>query len=459
MMADRIRFGTDGVRGRVGTDFGTDDIERLGAVVAAEWPRHHVLIGHDGRESGAMLLSAFARGVQSRGGTVVNAGLVPTPTLAFAARHRNCVAASITASHNPWQDNGVKVFAPGGSKLSDETQRRIETLWHAAPSAGATTPRSDASARPSVESSGAESSGAESTSVDGAVLEEYVGALGKTLGVAPFGDVGIAVDCANGAMSSVAGRILAALGVRADIVNDEPDGRNINEGCGATHPEALAARCARLGVVGVAFDGDGDRLIAVDEKGNVVDGDRLIALAAIDLKQRNLLANDTVVVTSMTNLGFHRAMKRHGITAVVTEVGDRAVLAAMDDGGFVLGGEQSGHIIHARHATTGDGLLSAILLLDLVRRSKRTLDDLARDVMTRVPQVLRNVRVAQRPDDVESLLSDLLTSERDALGDDGRIVVRVSGTEPLVRIMVEAHSQSVADDVATRLERAVIARA
>jgi phosphoglucosamine mutase len=256
----------------------------------------------------------------------------------------------------------------------------------------------------------------------------------------------------------VAPRIAQLLGLRVALHNASPDGRNINDGCGAVHPESISAECARRAAVGVAFDGDGDRVIAVDETGTVVDGDRLIALAALDLRDRGLLAHDTVVVTSMTNLGFHRAMRDNGVRVVTTDVGDRAVLAAMQDGGFVLGGEQSGHVIHASHATTGDGVLSAVLLLDLVRRRDRRLADLAGEVMQRAPQVLRNVRVTNKPADAESLLGDELVRERSALGDDGRIVVRTSGTEPLVRIMVEATSLELAQAVAARLERLVITR-
>jgi phosphoglucosamine mutase len=278
------------------------------------------------------------------------------------------------------------------------------------------------------------------------------------LGIADFAGREVVLDCANGATSRVAPRIAQLLGLRVALHNASPDGRNINDGCGAVHPESISAECARRAAVGVAFDGDGDRVIAVDETGTVVDGDRLIALAALDLRDRGLLAHDTVVVTSMTNLGFHRAMRDNGVRVVTTDVGDRAVLAAMQDGGFVLGGEQSGHVIHASHATTGDGVLSAVLLLDLVRRRDRRLADLAGEVMQRAPQVLRNVRVTNKPADAESLLGDELVRERSALGDDGRIVVRTSGTEPLVRIMVEATSLELAQAVAARLERLVITR-
>ena len=216
--------------------------------------------------------------------------------------------------------------------------------------------------------------------------------------------------------------------------------------------------CAQRGVIGIAFDGDGDRLIAVDEQGHVVDGDCLIALAAVDLLDRGVLTHNTVVVTSMTNLGFHRAMAAHNITVVTTDVGDRAVLVAMEAGGYVLGGEQSGHLIHALHATTGDGMLSALLLLDVVRRSGRSLSDLASAAMQRLPQVLRNVRVSVKPSNIELLLAHELQRERALLGNDGRIVLRTSGTEPVVRIMVEAVSIALADEVTTRLEQVVRSR-
>ena len=448
MVADRLRFGTDGVRGRVGVDLHEGDVEQLGVAVARQWPGLRIVVGHDGRESGPALLAAFARGAQSQGNVVTNAGLVPTPALAHAAKAHACVAVAITASHNPWHDNGVKVFAPGGSKLTDETQQRIEALWHAGePSEAAST---DASVVTAVTGN--------APSVSNEIVDDYIAALTTTLDIAPFSGANVVVDCANGATSSVVKRITEVLGLNADVRNDAPNGRNINDGCGATHPDAMASACAQNGVMGVAFDGDGDRLIAVDELGNVVDGDRLIALAAIDMHRRGALAHDTVVVTSMTNLGFHRAMRAQHIATVITEVGDRAVLAAMEEGGFVLGGEQSGHIVHARHATTGDGVLSAMLLLDLVRRSGGKLSQLSAEVMTRLPQVLRNVRVTNKPGDIASLIADDLAREHALLGDDGRIVVRSSGTEPLVRIMVEAESQALADGVAARLEQAVIAR-
>jgi phosphoglucosamine mutase len=441
MVDDMLHFGTDGVRGRAGVDLVAEDVAALGAVVAGEWPDAEIVIGHDGRESGVALVAAFSAGATARGSSVTNAGLLPTPALAGSARLHHRVAVSVTASHNPWHDNGVKVFAPGGRKLRDDEQRRIESRWH--------------SRNHHVSAFG----GAVSPSVDDSVAAEYVRTLVAGSGVTDFGGRELVIDCANGATSTVAPNTLAALGLRPDVHNAAPNGRNINDECGAVHPESVAALCAARGVPGLAFDGDGDRLIAIDELGRVVDGDRIIALMAVDLHESGSLVDDTVVVTSMTNLGFHHAMQRHGIKVVTTDVGDRAILAAMDEGGFVLGGEQSGHIINALHATTGDGLLAAILLLDLVRRKSSRLSDLAESVMESLPQLLRNVRVATKPSDVEALLGDDLVRERAALGVQGRIVVRASGTEPVVRIMVEATSLPVAEAVADRLERILLLRA
>lgn len=441
MVDDMLHFGTDGVRGRVDVDLVAKDVEALGAVVAGEWPDAAIVIGHDGRESGTALVAAFSAGAKARGSSVTNAGLLPTPALAGSARLHDCVAVSVTASHNPWHDNGVKVFAPGGRKLRDDEQRRIESQWHSGSHHGSTT------------------GGAASPAVDESVAAEYVRSLVAGLGVADFGGRELIVDCANGATSTVAADALRALGLQPDVHNAQPNGRNINDRCGAVHPESVAAFCSARGVPGLAFDGDGDRLIAIDELGRVVDGDRIIALMAMDLHESGSLVDDTVVVTSMTNLGFHHAMQRHGINVVTTDVGDRAILAAMDEGGFVLGGEQSGHIINTLHATTGDGLLAAILLLDLVRRKNARLSDLAESVMESLPQLLRNVRVATKPTDVEAILGEELLREREALGALGRIVVRASGTEPVVRIMVEATSLPIAQAAADRLERILLLRA
>jgi phosphoglucosamine mutase len=448
-----LHFGTDGVRGRAGVDLHESDIAQLGAAVAHEWPGVAIVIGHDGRESGAAWLNAFTNGATAAGSSVINAGVVPTPALALASQRGACVGVSITASHNPWYDNGVKVFAPGGRKLLDAEQQHIEEFWHATGKHATTSPLENTTL------SRTNTVASPMHSVSTHIRDEYVAALSTGIGVADFAGQQLVIDCANGATSDVAPAIVGALNLRPLVLHAAPNGRNINDACGATHPAELAAACAQRQTIGVAFDGDGDRVIAIDEHGSVVDGDRLIALAAIDLHQRGLLTHDTVVVTSMTNLGFHRAMHDHNIAVVTTDVGDRAVLAAMQHGGYVLGGEQSGHIIHARHATTGDGVLSAVLLLDLVRRRNTTLAALAGEVMERLPQVLRSVRVSKKLHDLEVLLSQELAHERALLGDNGRIVVRASGTEPVVRIMVEAQTLALANEVTSRLEQVVLARA
>ncbi|NBO80376.1 MAG: phosphoglucosamine mutase [Actinobacteria bacterium] len=435
-----LRFGTDGVRGRVDTDIRAADVARLGACVSRQWPHSPIIIGHDGRESGTSWLAAFAAGARSQGSVVHELGVVPTPALAFLSAQHHCVAVSITASHNPYHDNGVKVFAPGGTKLSDDEQGRIERLWQAS-----------GDVAPAV---GAQAVDAPPAS-QGPSVDDYVNHFAK---VVTLDRQRVVLDCANGAMSHVAPRVLAALGLAAEVLNAAPDGRNINDRCGAVHPQPLAQRCAQLGCIGLAFDGDGDRVIAVDEQGNIVDGDRVIALAALDLQRRGLLHANTVVVTSMSNLGFHRAMREAGVTVVTTDVGDRSVLSAMSDGNYSLGGEQSGHIIFSQHATTGDGLLAGLTLLEIVRRSGESLHSLATNVMQSVPQILRNVRVARMPNDIEDLLGEELRSERAALGDDGRILVRASGTEPVVRVMVEAVSQERAEATAARLVRLVETR-
>ena len=438
MVIDMLRFGTDGVRGRVGVDLDESHVARLGSAVATAFPGVDIVVGHDGRESGEAWAAAFGAGASALRANVALAGVVPTPAVAHAAKRRQCVGVSITASHNPWHDNGVKVFAPGGRKLTDAEQQNIEQLWHASgeiPRANSALPR------------------------DAHCAGEYAESLTTVPGAGDLRGCDVVFDAANGATSRVVAAVAEALGLRADIRNASPNGRNINDGCGAVHPESITKLCAEGRRIGIAFDGDGDRVIAVDELGNVVDGDRLIALMALDLRSRGVLDCDTVVVTSMTNLGFHRAMQRHGVNVVTTDVGDRAVLVAMEEGGFVLGGEQSGHIINLRHATTGDGILAAVLLLDIVRRSGKSLAELAAAVMQRMPQLLRNVRVANKPADVEALLGTELVHERKLLGADGRIVVRTSGTEPVVRIMVEAASTEIAEATADRLEQLLVARA
>jgi phosphoglucosamine mutase len=270
----------------------------------------------------------------------------------------------------------------------------------------------------------------------------------------------VVVDCANGSNSEVAPRLLERLGAEVTAIGNHPDGTNINEGCGSTDPSALARAVVQHGAdLGIAFDGDADRMVAVDHRGEQVDGDQIIALCAMDLARRERLAGGAVVVTVMSNLGFHQAMRREGIAVVTTPVGDRHVLQALTDGGYSLGGEQSGHIIFSELATTGDGLLSAVALLDLVRRAGRPLADLAAEAMVRLPQVLRNVSVSSPMPDVAERLQAELRRVEGELGESGRVLLRPSGTEPVVRVMAEAPTAQQAEEVAARLVAAVEALA
>jgi phosphoglucosamine mutase len=386
-----------------------------------------------------MLESALVAGLATEGVEVVRLGLAPTPAVEFHAAELGAMGAVVSASHNPYHDNGIKLFAPGGLKLPDELEQRIE--------AGLAATDPDPTGEPGRV--------LDRDTFDDAYVEHLAGALdGRRLG-----GLRVVVDAANGAASRVAPDVLARVDADATVINASPDGTNINDACGATSPAALAAAVVAEGAAaGLALDGDADRLIAVDELGRVVDGDHIIAICAADLRERGLLRDDTVVVTVMTNLGFHLAMRRAGIDVVETAVGDRYVLDALQRGGYSLGGEQSGHVIFPDLATTGDGLLTGLVLLDVVRRSGRPLSELADRAMTQLPQVLVNVRVpAQVPDLAERLAGPIAEAER-SLGETGRVLVRASGTEPLVRVMVEAPTDDLARRCAEGLAAVVAER-
>lgn len=433
-----LHFGTDGVRG-VALDELTPALARdLARAVARVLHPEAVVIGRDTRESGPELERAIIDGCAAESVAVQLLGVAPTPAIAFAAERHDWVGIAITASHNPWTDNGIKVFAAGGAKLSDAEQIEIERVWHSL------------IAEPAPVALGTVHDAFE-------VVEEYfehrVNVVGQSLA-----GLRVVIDCANGAMSSVAPSVLEAAGANVIVMNDAPDGRNINLKCGATSPAALAARVISEGAdVGVAFDGDGDRLVAVSATGVLVDGDYIMAIASHDLVQRGLLRNKGVAVTVMTNVGFHQAMKAAGIDVVVTPVGDRNVLVALDEYDYVLGGEQSGHIVHRAHATTGDGLLAALILLEFIARTKTTLDQ-AMTIMQSFPQVLLNVRTTERVNDPAAELSTEIAEIEHALGDDGRVLVRASGTEPLVRVMVEATTEEQATAFAQSLVEVLVSR-
>lgn len=444
----RVRFGTDGVRGLANSELTAAlalDLGRAAArVLGARMDRPTAVVGGDSRLSTPMLEAALVAGLAAEGVEVFRLGVTPTPAVAFEASRLGAFGAVVSASHNPYHDNGIKLFAPGGTKLPDAVEAEIEAEL-------------DALAEPGCAPPAAEPGRIHGRTDPSAYIEHLLGALeGRTLD-----GLRVVVDAANGAASHVAAEVFARAGAQVVAVNVAPDGRNINAGCGATAPAALQALVpAERAFAGLALDGDADRLIAVDETGAIVDGDHIIAICAADLRSRGLLVDDTVVVTVMTNLGFRLAMQEQGIRVVETAVGDRYVLEALLAGGYSLGGEQSGHVIFPSHATTGDGLLTGLVLLDVVQRSGRRLSELAAAAMTQLPQVLVNVAVPTgSAAALAEAIADEVTAEHAALGATGRILVRPSGTEPLVRVMVEAPTAEQARAVADRLAASVRARA
>ena len=429
-----LRFGTDGVRGPAEelTDALVAALGRAAAEVLGG--AHGFVVGRDTRASGPRLEAALSAGLQAGGARPQTLGVAPTPAVAWVAAARQVPGAVISASHNPWVDNGIKFFAVGGRKLPDAVEEALEAALDREVERGG-------AARPAA---------AEPAPAPGrdAWLDSVVASTeGRRLG-----GLHVVVDCANGAASQVAPEALRRLGAAVDVLHATPDGRNINDACGSTHPDDLRHHVVRQGAaVGLAFDGDADRVLAVDETGRLVDGDHLIALFAADRRARGRLPGDQVVVTVMTNLGFRLAMAERGIEVVETPVGDRYVLEALARTGGALGGEQSGHIVFADLATTGDGLLSGIALLDLLVRDGRPLSTLVDGAMTQLPQVLVNVPVAERRPDIAELLADRIAEEERRLDGRGRVLVRPSGTEALVRVMVEAETDAAARQVAERL--------
>jgi phosphoglucosamine mutase len=371
--------------------------------------------------------------------------VLPTPALAMVARARGVPAAVVSASHNPFGDNGIKLFSAQGAKLAVETEQAIEKELEAL---------LQSSEHPPTRPSGL---GVGTISVDTRAAEEYRQGLIRSFKGHRLEGLHVVLDCANCAASGVAPGIFESLGARVDVVFAQPDGVNINDECGSTHPGALSrAVIERNAAFGLAFDGDADRLVAVDHHGVVADGDTLLALFAIDLAARGMLPGDSVVVTVMSNLGFHLAMAERNIAVVETPVGDRAVFDALDAGGFHLGGEQSGHIVFRHLSNTGDGILTGLLLADLIVRSGVGLASLASGLIDRVPQVLRNVVVLEPhrlagATDVWKTVSEVEAS----LGSTGRVLLRASGTEPVIRVMVETFDPGAAESAVDRLCAAV----
>ncbi len=447
-------FGTDGVRGVAGGLLSAELALALGKAATghAHAQRPRVLIVRDTRESGEMLQAALAAGVSAAGGEALLGGVLPTPAAPLLVKRYGLdMAVVLSASHNPYQDNGVKFFAADGFKLSDEDELAIERELLAEAALTGAGPGST-SVAPVFSSAASELPGGgpigRIRELRG-THEDYLRELETRFADLRLDGLDVLIDCANGATYRVAPEIFRRLGADVTVVAATPDGRNINAGCGSTHIASLGERVRAGGhALGLAFDGDGDRVLAVDRTGVVVDGDELIALAALHLRERRRLAGDGVVVTVMTNYGFHSAMREAGIEVACTNVGDRYVLEELRRKGWALGGEQSGHIIEMGFNSTGDGIAGALLTLEALEGR-----DLAeRDAMEKLPQRLVNVRVRDRGafESAESVAEAVLAEDR-ALSGRGRVLVRPSGTEPLVRVMVEAPTDEEADTTCARL--------
>jgi phosphoglucosamine mutase len=445
-------FGTDGIRGVAGqAPLDPTTIHAIGLAIA-----HHlgnsprVLIGMDTRESSEWIAASLTVGLMQAGATVESAGVITTPAIAYLTRARNFAAGIvISASHNPWQDNGIKLFGPDGYKLPDEIELAIEgeifRRLESPPPTSRPTPLS-------------------SPPVNDADRVEYIRFLRSAVPDLSLDGRSIVVDCANGAASPIAPQLFAELngngGGEVMITHSSPNGRNINEGCGALHPKVVAAEVtAQKASMGITFDGDADRALFADENGKVVNGDAVLLLAARDLAARGLLPTSTIVATTMSNMGLEAALTRSGIRMLRAPVGDKYVLEQMLATGAALGGEQSGHIIFSGRSTTGDGLLTALLLLDIVHRSGRTLAQLTADLET-YPQVIVNVHVRDKPP-LEHIppVAQAIAAAEVALAGSGRVVIRYSGTESLARVMIEAeseplmrhHANSIADAIRAEL--------
>jgi phosphoglucosamine mutase len=434
----RQLFGTDGIRGRAG-HFLTADLAlsvARAAVAHYQAERPQVLIVRDTRESGEMLESAIAAGVTAAGGDALVAGVLPTPAAPLLVRrHGLDLAAVISASHNPYEDNGIKLFASDGFKLHDDTEHEIEARLAEPP---APPPRIGRVRR-----------------LEGA-LEDYLHELYARFAELDLSGRRVLLDTAHGATFRAAPEIFRRLGAEVDVMAAQPDGRNINDGCGSTHLDGLVERMAAgEHAVGFAFDGDGDRVLAVDRGGSVVDGDELIALAAPHLRRQGRLSGGGVVVTVMTNYGFHTAMAAAGIEVATTAVGDGYGLDELRRRGWALGGEQSGHIIDLGFGPSGDGIASALLTMEALEGRDLT----ERHAMEKLPQRLVNIRAADRAALSEAMddpgVQAAIEREHAVLSGRGRVLVRASGTEPLIRVMVEAPSRQETDDVCARLAEVV----
>jgi phosphoglucosamine mutase len=436
-------FGTDGVRGEANVVLTAELAYQLGRAAAFVLKRDGLpdkelamVIGKDTRISGDMLEASLIAGICSTGVNVYQAGVIPTPAVAVLTRMLNCMAGVvISASHNPYQDNGIKFFSPLGTKLPDEIERAIEDVI-ANGLEGVPTP-----------------SGAEVGRVipyDEAA-DKYAHFIQSKVD-GDFNGIRVVADCANGAASYIAPKLLRSLGADVVAISCKPDGININDGCGSTHLEQLRKAVVREEAdLGIAYDGDADRLLAVDEEGNVVDGDKLLLIFGSYLDKEGLLKENTIVITVMSNLGLKVACKERGIQTLETAVGDRYVIEGMKESGAVLGGEQSGHIVFGMDNTTGDGILSSVKLLQILKQSKRKLSALANE-MEQYPQILINVPVKQKQGwENKAEIKAAIDKAEAELGDTGRVLVRASGTENLLRVMVEGKKQEQIERLANEI--------
>ncbi len=431
-----LRFGTDGVRGDTRTVLTSTAVAALGRAAAETLGNNEFVVGRDTRVSGNELALAVHAGVARGGASSVDLGVITTPGVARWCADQKVVGAVVSASHNPWHDNGVKFFTTAGLKLSESSQHQVARRFEHYLA------NSEASEGFANEFNNVPKCANKSDEA----LDNHFRALVNSVACKNFNGVKVVADLANGAATTIAARTLSALGTNLTLIHDKADGHNINAACGSTNLASLTeAVLANHADIGLAFDGDADRVLAVDASGKLVDGDEIVAICALDLQKRAKLAHNTVVVTTMTNLGFRQAMHRHGIALVETAVGDRFVLEALDANGLNLGGEQSGHVIFRDLATTGDGLLTAIQLIDVMVRHESSLASLAKQAMIRLPQVLNNVAIPKLLSQSEAnalhqQCMPLLEAAATRLAGKGRILLRASGTEPLIRVMVEAET-------------------
>ncbi len=439
-------FGTDGIRGIAGTApldattvFATGLALGHSLRTAAASPK--VILGRDTRESGPWIASTLAEGLRQTGIQVESAGVVPTPAIAFLARtHGFAAGMVISASHNPWRDNGIKLFGGDGFKLPDalELAMEEEILRHVAeglaPDPASLAPVED----------------------NTALREDYIQFLIECVPGLSLAGLRIVADCANGASAAVAPELFRRLGGGVTLLNIEPNGHNINDGCGALHPQWVAAEVeARGAELGLTFDGDADRCMLTGAHGNVVNGDAILLMSARDLKQRGLLTDNLVVATTMSNMGLEAALKRSGIRMLRAAVGDRYVLEQMQQHKAALGGEQSGHILFPHLATTGDGLLTALVVLDLIARTGKSIDELTADLKV-FPQVIVNVKVREkRPLEEIPAVAARIRAAEEELSESGRVVIRYSGTEALARVMIEAESEEAMHRHANEIAEAI----